>query len=629
MNLFPLFRVFLSCVLVGSVVQGAPIIYVVGVGGNLLKSIDNGSTWQTIQVTGSTNLLQGSASVGAIVVDPKNPQVVYSTGNFGAASAFLSSTDGAATWKALPEVGFQFIGGAPGVLGIDSTMTNVLYSLAQTTTGVYLYRSVDFGGSWSPTYLPSTVSDPASNYPNGPEVTSFCVDPGTSGLIYAVAENYIFKSTDFGSTWNVLSSGVYAPIDPTTLIGGSPVLGQLTVDPHDSKTIYAAAPAGALPPCPERAGANCTLWKTSDGGLTWKNLNVAADHVSTVAFSTPAGSVYAGADLTGLGQTVVVSSDGGITWTPLKNGFSTLPTINTDPGSTSALFASDRYSFWRSMDGGSTWTSLALPSNCAGNPNCSQSTMIANVIVAGSVSALPSITSGGIVPVYGSSNTIQPGEWASIYGTGLANGTTVWKGDYPISLGGTSVTINGKSAYLSLVSPTQINFQAPADTTFGSVPVLVNTLNGSVSATVTLGQFAPSFLLLDSRHVAGIILRSNGSGAYGGGTYDIMGPTGSSLGYSTVAAKAGDSIELFATGFGPTSPVVVPGQAYSGAAATTNPVTLILGSATVAPSFAGLSGAGLDQINFILPAGLGAGDIKLGAVVGSVLSQSNVVIAVQ
>jgi uncharacterized protein (TIGR03437 family) len=74
------------------------------------------------------------------------------------------------------------------------------------------------------------------------------------------------------------------------------------------------------------------------------------------------------------------------------------------------------------------------------------------------------------------------------------------------------------------------------------------------SSTITLSQFAPSFFLLDSTHVDGIILRSNGSGAYGGGTYDILGPTGNSLGYATVAAKAGDTLELFGTGFGPTNP---------------------------------------------------------------------------
>jgi hypothetical protein len=122
----------------------------------------------------------------------------------------------------------------------------------------------------------------------------------------------------------------------------------------------------------------------------------------------------------------------------------------------------------------------------------------------------PSITPGGVVPVFSTANTIQPGEWVSIYGTNLADAASTWNGDFPQSLGGTSVTINGKSAYLWYVSPTQINLQAPDDSTTGSVAVTVMTGRGSSSASVTLSPFAPSFSLLDSKHVAGIILRSNG-----------------------------------------------------------------------------------------------------------------------
>jgi uncharacterized protein (TIGR03437 family) len=244
-------------------------------------------------------------------------------------------------------------------------------------------------------------------------------------------------------------------------------------------------------------------------------------------------------------------------------------------------------------------------------------------------SLAPSITLGGIVSVDSTVNTIQPGEWVSIYGANLAGASATWTGNFPTSLGGTSVTINGKPAYLWYVSPGQINLQAPDDATTGTVPVVVTTANGSATSTVTLAQFAPSFLLLDTKHVTGIILRSNGSGAYGGGAYDIVGPTGSSLGYPTVAAKAGDSLLLFGVGFGPTSPVALAGQAFSGAASTTKTVSVLINNVSVIPSFAGLSGAGLYQINLILPAGLGAGDVTLAASVNGVPTQSNVVISVQ
>ncbi|HLK67471.1 MAG TPA: IPT/TIG domain-containing protein [Bryobacteraceae bacterium] len=241
----------------------------------------------------------------------------------------------------------------------------------------------------------------------------------------------------------------------------------------------------------------------------------------------------------------------------------------------------------------------------------------------------PAIVPGGIVPVSGSLPVIQPGEWVSIYGTNLATATANWAGNFPISLGGTSVTINGKAAYLSFVSPAQIDLQAPDDTAAGTVPVVVTTADGTVTATVTLAQFGPTFFLLDTQHVAGIILRSDNSGAFGGGSYDIIGPSGTALGYPTVAAKAGDTIELFGNGFGPTVPEVPAGQAFSGAARTTNPVTLRINNVSVTPAFAGLSGAGLYQINLTIPSGLGTGDVPIQAGVGGVETPAGVLISLR
>jgi uncharacterized protein (TIGR03437 family) len=237
---------------------------------------------------------------------------------------------------------------------------------------------------------------------------------------------------------------------------------------------------------------------------------------------------------------------------------------------------------------------------------------------------LPAIQSGGIEPA-----TIQPGEWVSIFGNNLATSTANWNADFPTSLGGASVTIDGRAAYLSYASPSQINLQAPADTATGSVPVVVTTTAGVAKSTAILAALSPEFFLLDSTHVAGIILRTNGKGAYAGGTYDIIGPTGTSLGYATVAVKAGDNIALFGTGFGPTSPTVAPGQPFSGAAPTTSPVKVKINGVNLAPAFAGLSGAGLYQLNLTIPSGLGTGDVSLQGVVGGVQTPSGVVISLQ
>jgi uncharacterized protein (TIGR03437 family) len=129
--------------------------------------------------------------------------------------------------------------------------------------------------------------------------------------------------------------------------------------------------------------------------------------------------------------------------------------------------------------------------------------------------------------------------------------------------------------------------------------------------------------------VAGIIIRSDGSDAYGGGTYDIAGPTGTSLGYKTVAARDGDSLVLFGVGFGPTTPAVLAGAACIGAAATTKVLQITINNLPAIPAFSGLTSAGLYQMNLTVPSGLGTGDVPLVATVANVKTPVGVVLSVQ
>jgi uncharacterized protein (TIGR03437 family) len=211
--------------------------------------------------------------------------------------------------------------------------------------------------------------------------------------------------------------------------------------------------------------------------------------------------------------------------------------------------------------------------------------------------ALPAISQNGIVPIYSSTSVIQSGSWVSIYGTNLASDVFTWGGNFPTLLGDVTVTVDGKSAYLWFVSPTQINLQAPDDTATGTVPVVVTTAKGKALSTVTLGEFAPSFCVVSGKYVAGIILRSDGSGEQGEGTYDFIGPDGSSLGYPTKPVRAGDSIELFGVGFGPTTPSMPAGMAVPLGAYSTaeSPIRFLVNGVSVAPSFAGITEAGLFQ----------------------------------
>jgi uncharacterized protein (TIGR03437 family) len=241
----------------------------------------------------------------------------------------------------------------------------------------------------------------------------------------------------------------------------------------------------------------------------------------------------------------------------------------------------------------------------------------------------PAITPGGIVPNDGDVSAIQTGSWISIFGSDLAGGTSLWNGDFPQSLGGTSVTIDNRSAYLWFVSPQQINLQVPDDAATGVVEVTVSTASGSASSTVTLATYAPSFSLLgDGVHVAGEIATPDGSGAYGAGTYDLVGPS-NTFSFNTRPAKAGETLILYGVGFGPTTPVALAGQPFSGAARTNSPVTVTIGGVSAPVTFAGISEAGLYQLNLTVPANTGSGDLALQATVNGIQTPLGPVVTVQ
>src|SRR5262249_13805480 len=83
---------------------------------------------------------------------------------------------------------------------------------------------------------------------------------------------------------------------------------------------------------------------------------------------------------------------------------------------------------------------------------------------------------------FGGATTIAPGTWIEIYGQNLAPTTREWRasdftGDRaPTSLDGVTVRISGRPAYISYISPTQINALVPADVSPGTATVVVNNI---------------------------------------------------------------------------------------------------------------------------------------------------------
>lgn len=227
---------------------------------------------------------------------------------------------------------------------------------------------------------------------------------------------------------------------------------------------------------------------------------------------------------------------------------------------------------------------------------------------------VPFIAPNGIAPLDSSVPIIQPGSWISIFGLNFASSVSTWNGNFPTSLAGVSVTINGKPAYLWYISPTQINLQAPDDNATGTVSVQLTTPNGTATGSVALANVAPSLSLFANQYVAGEILTPDGSGAYGGGTYDLVGPS-RFFSFSTRPVKPGETLVLYGVGFGPTEPSVPAGRAFTSTAPTTNPVTITIGGEAAKVLFSGIVATGLYQINLLVPVVPG-GDQPIQASVG-------------
>ncbi len=263
------------------------------------------------------------------------------------------------------------------------------------------------------------------------------------------------------------------------------------------------------------------------------------------------------------------------------------------------------------------------PGNCGQVYVVDASTSIAGVRM---LTPVPFIASGGVVPAGSSATTIETGSWVSVYGTNLAGCTSVWNGNFPTSLGGTSVTVDAKPAYLWFVSPTQINLQAPDDTATGIVSVAVTTGGGTATSTVTLGQYAPAFSLISSKYPAASVATPGNPGNSGSG-YDIIGPPGA-FPFTTRPVQAGETVTLYGVGFGPTTPAVPAGKIVASAAPCITLPQVTIGGVPATVNFAGIVEAGLYQLNVVVPPA-GSGDQALQATVGGAATQSNIFLTLQ
>lgn len=218
---------------------------------------------------------------------------------------------------------------------------------------------------------------------------------------------------------------------------------------------------------------------------------------------------------------------------------------------------------------------------------------------------------------------IESGSWVTILGSNLSKtspgrtwtASEIVNGNLPQSLDGTSVTIDGKPAYVYYISPTQLNVQAPTDSVTGTVAVVVtNDSEKSVSFSAQLETASPAFFL------------------YPGTSNPIVSrfPDYALVGTTSAPAHPGDVLIIWGTGFGPTKPPTPAGIVVTGAPTTATLPEVTAGGVGAPVSAAVLApgSAGLYQIAIQLPSTVPTGAVALEASVGGAMSPAGTTIFV-
>jgi uncharacterized protein (TIGR03437 family) len=219
----------------------------------------------------------------------------------------------------------------------------------------------------------------------------------------------------------------------------------------------------------------------------------------------------------------------------------------------------------------------------------------------------PSISGVASASGWGTFTQLGLGSWINIYGSYLAYDSRGWAGadfngpNAPMSLDGTSVTIGGQPAFVSYISPGQMNAQVPSNAGTGMQQVVVTTTAGQSAASLVIvngtepGLLAPPQFQINS---IPYVVAINTDGTY------VL-PAGAIPGVASRPARAGDTITLYGIGFGPVTPNVPAGQIVASTNALVYPFQLFIGygSTPATVAYAGLAPGevGLYQFNVVVP----------------------------
>jgi len=277
-------------------------------GDGIYRSDDAGKTWRHLG-------LADTETISRIVVDPRNPDIVYAAAlghiyGFTGRRGVFKSTDGGRTWStSLP--GFEKAGAVDLVLDPKHPDTLLAatweawrtpYSLNSGGPGSRLFKTTNGGGNWTDlTQNPGLPSGTIGKI-------GLAISPADPNRYFAMVENLdggLFRSDDAGQTWTKVN-------DNRNYRQRAWYFSHVYADPSNKDIVYAL---------------NVGIGKSTDGGKTFRgglNPPHGDNHDLWIAPNDPLRMIEANDG----GATV--TTDGGKTWTELDFPTSQFYHVTTD-----------------------------------------------------------------------------------------------------------------------------------------------------------------------------------------------------------------------------------------------------------------------------------------------------------
>jgi photosystem II stability/assembly factor-like uncharacterized protein len=318
--------------------------YVSAASGGVWKTTNAGTTWSPVFDN------EGSYSIGQVVLDPKNPDVVWvgtgennSQRSVGFGDGVYRSDDAGKSWKKVGLEKSEHI----GKILLDPRDSNTVYVAAQGPLwgpggDRGLYKTTDGGKSWQ---CVLTVSANTG-------VTDVVLDPRNPDVLIAAAyqrrrhvwtlinggpESALYKSTDAGKSWTKLKTGL-----PTVEMGR---IG-LAVASSSPDVVYAII---------EAADKKGGIFRSNDCGNTWERRNEfdqqAQYYAHLVVDPKNSERIYV------MNVFIQLSEDGGKTLRRLGERFKHVDnhTIWIDPNDTDFYRVGCDGGLYESFDRGKNW----------------------------------------------------------------------------------------------------------------------------------------------------------------------------------------------------------------------------------------------------------------------------------